>query len=431
LKKSKVILMILIFFFAIGVFAKPNTMKYVDIQTKQDSIDVNVALSLFYEDYKNKMYESALVSGWKLIKFAPDACVKYRVYKKMEDAITKLYNNEKTTPEMKAQLADTILYVYDEAIKHQVKKAGLFWAKKGYVLQVWHKADPKLIEEAYLNAFKADPNLSTSYKDRLGLLYMQLADENEEYRNKAISLYSDLSQAEPEVARWNDRLRQLAGGDIEQLMDIQYQAWQMNKNNLEKAWAYASACIRGKEYEKAIEPLKYLTEKSPTVINYWKQLANAYQKIENNDESIRALKKLVELDPNNKENYLNLGIQYQNMKQFSVSRSYLYKAMKLDPDWDFPIYLEGQLYEQTARNCIKGSKIDFMDKCVFQLAVDTYKKAATKTGRYADLAKARIAQFSTTVPQQEDYFYRKYSKGDVIKIKGKCYNWINRTIIAK
>ncbi len=75
-------------------------------------------------------------------------------------------------------------------------------------------------------------------------------------------------------------------------------------------------------------------------------------------------------------------------------------------------------------------EFDFIDKCVYQLAVDTYRKVRNMGGTYAPSATERIKALSNSVPQQEDYFFQKIKSGTVIKIKGKCYDWIGRSITA-
>ena len=71
---------------------------------------------------------------------------------------------------------------------------------------------------------------------------------------------------------------------------------------------------------------------------------------------------------------------------------------------------------------------DFMAKCVYLLAVNTYRKAASVGGTYANQAADRAKALSNSVPTKEDYFFRKMRAGDTIKIEGKCYDWIGRTV---
>jgi len=47
-------------------------------------LNVMVEFSLFNEDHKNKLFESALPHGFNVVKIDPAMFVRYRLYPKME-----------------------------------------------------------------------------------------------------------------------------------------------------------------------------------------------------------------------------------------------------------------------------------------------------------------------------------------------------------
>lgn len=393
-----------------------------------DSLNLMVEFSLFYEYHKNKDYLSAEPHGWNIVKTKPENFLQYKPFMKMEDILWYMHDSTDATEEQKSAIADTAIYLYNRAIEVNKDKASYFQLKKAFVMEIWKDLPAEEVIAEYVKAFEMDPNALTFYKDRLGRLYKDNATEENDYKLQALDLYSKLSEAEPDNGIWIQMIESLAENP-EELMDITKKAWELDKENLEKAWKYASLCLRNKEYRRAIEALEFLTQKSPDVINYWLQLSSAYDKTDQTDKAISAYKKLIDLQPENKDNYANLALIYKKMDQLSVARSYLQKASNIDPDWDFPYFVEAQLYEQAARNCI-GSKFEFIDKAVYQLALDTYRTARTKGGQNAGAAGERMNALKESVPQQEDYFFRKIKSGDKIKIEGKCYDWIGRTIIV-
>jgi hypothetical protein len=93
-----------------------------------------------------------------------------------------------------------------------------------------------------------------------------------------------------------------------------------------------------------------------------------------------------------------------------------------------PLYVEAQLYEKAAS---QSGSFEFMDKCVYKLASDFYLKAARVGGPMSSSSSDRVRALENTVPQQEDYFFRGYKSGDVIKIDGPSYGWIKQSIIVK
>ncbi len=148
------------------------------------------------------------------------------------------------------------------------------------------------------------------------------------------------------------------------------------------------------------------------LIRKWISLSNA----EN------ALTKLIEIDPDNKDHYLNLGIISKDQGRLSKARQYYQKASDVGSGWALPIYYEGLLYEQTARGCT----FDFKAKLVFQLAVNTYRKAYSMDQTLTQ-ARDRVGALSSSVPTQEDYFFHKYKSGDVISLT-ECGGWTGKSV---
>ncbi|MDX1702648.1 MAG: tetratricopeptide repeat protein, partial [Melioribacteraceae bacterium] len=264
---------------------------------------------------------------------------------------------------------------------------------------------------------------NTYYLSKLALLYEDNISDDNDFQMKALDKYLILADLEPENAIWEKKIRDLAEDDT-QLQEFMQKAWYADKENGEKAWKYAKICKRNGDFAAAIEPLQFLIDSNPEVINYWNEIARAYQKNDEPDKAVDSYKKLIKLQPDNRDSYFNLALLYKDMGQLSVSRSYLNKASKVSPDWDYPIFIEAGLYEQAARNC----GFEFMDKCVYQLAVDTYRKAARMGGEHSSQASDRVQQLGNSVPTDEEYFFRKLKSGDVVKIEGRCYDWIGRSI---
>lgn len=396
---------------------------FVNITAIFAQSDIMANFSLFYEYHKNKDFVSAEPYGWKVINSDPTNFIKFKLFPKMEEILWYLHDSTNISESDKKKLNDTIIYFYDKAIQYEPQLEGYYTARKAYVKEVWIHAKAEEIIPLYEKAIEKDPTLPAFYKDRLGLLYLANASESNDYKLKALDLYSKLSEAEPDNPIWIQKLESIAE-NISELVNITKKSWDIDKENIEKAWKYAATCIRAQEYEKALEPLEFLTSKAPDVINYWKQLASVYDKLDQNDKTIKVYKKLIELQPDGKENYVNIALVYKKLDQLSVARSFLQKAMNLDPNWDYPVLIEAQLYEQAARAC----EFDFMAKVVYLLAVNTYRKAASMSGQYSSVAAERVKALQNSIPTKEDYFFRKLRTGDTIKIEGDCYSWIGKSV---
>lgn len=394
-----------------------------------DSVSQNELIaqhSLFYEYYKNKDYASAYSPGWFVVLYGPAMFKRYNLYPKMEDIIWYMRDSVAKTEEEKQIYADTILFFYEKAIPDADDKAGLLMARKAFVLHYWHKRSPEEVISTFEKAMEISPKLDPYYRDLLGVFYRDNATEENDYKLKAIQLYSKLSEEDPSNATWNSRLQSLAE-NMEELVEIMRKAWELDKENVERAWSFASTAISARDFKSAVEPLIFLTTKSPEVVNYWNQLGTAYMRLDEWDKAINTYKKLLELQPNTKEAFVNLGIAYKEKGQLSTARNYLSRASDVDPSWGYPVFIEGSLYEQAARNC-GGS--DFVDKLVYQLAQNTYRRAASLDQSIAPQAMERVNALSGAVPSKEDWFFRRseYKPGTQAQIKGKCYDWIGRSI---
>jgi len=410
------------------VFATNNYSKNIKIKSNFnatiDSVNILEQYSLFSEYYKNKDFESALPYGWKVLSIAPKKFSKW-IYFKMEDILWQLHDSSTVALEEKKAIEDTIMYIYDLALKYDKSDATTFLPRRAFVAESWLKLPTEKVIKYYLEAIKADPNISTYWLNRLGQIYKKNASDKNDYKEKAIELYTKLSEKEPNNPDWNAQLESMVE-NIDQLVQLTKKTWDLDKNNLSKAWKYVSIAQRANEYNKAILGLEFLVKKAPKTINYWTQLAIAYQKVRNLKKAEEAYKTLISLEPNKKEDHLNLGIIYKDRGMFSKARREYRKAYNLDKSWGLPLFYEGLLYEMSARK----HKFDFQAKLVYLLAAQTYRKAL-RTEPTLDQARERIKALYSSLPTKEDYFFRGYKKGTTLKISGKNFAWIGRSVTIR
>ncbi len=378
--------------------------------------------SLFSEYYKNKDYKSALPYGWDVIQQDPKMFAKW-IYYKMEDALWYLHDSSDLAPEELASINDTILFLYDTAIENYPDDKAFFQQRKAFVLETWHNADTDRLIAEYEKAAEMNPNMSSYYYNRLGQLYLKKGEDDAEFKQKAIDLYMMLSDKEPDNPQWPEVLANNVENQGE-LVEILKKQWDKESENQEKAYKYADMAQRNNMYQESIKPLEFLVAQNPDGVNYWTKLANAYQKTDDLNKAEDAYKKLIQIEPKNKNHYLNLGIIYDSKGQASAARTQYLKASDVGNGWGLPIYYEGLLYEKAARGC---GEFNFEAKLVYQLAVDTYRRAASMDPTVTQ-ARERANALSGSVPSQEDYFFHKYKSGDSIPITGNCYGWIGKSI---
>lgn len=383
-----------------------------------DSMKVLEQYSLFSEYHKNKDYLSALPYGWKVLEMDPARFAKFFFYK-MEETLWWVHDSSDVSDvEIKA-IQDSIVGFYDSAIKYFPDDKAYFQARKAFVKEIWLNANDEEVIKDYELAFQWKQDFSSYYYHRLGQLYKINASDDNDYKSKALDIYSFLTEREPDNAQWIAELESLAE-NIDELVELTKRTWDLDRENLQKAWKYASMAIRASEFRAAIEPLEFLVSKEPNNVNYWNQLASAYQKTDQLSKAESGYRTLIRLEPNTKEHYLNLGINLREQGKLSAARTEFLKASDVGGGWALPIYYEGFLYEQAARQCN-----DFDAKIVFLLAQQTYRKALSMDSSL-DMARERINALSGAVPSKEDYFFRNLKSGDTIQIT--CVGWIGRSV---
>lgn len=383
-----------------------------------DSMKVLEQYSLFSEYHKNKDYLSALPYGWKVLEMDPARFAKFFFYK-MEETLWFVHDSAGVSDVEVKAIQDSIVGFYDNAIKYYPADKAYFQARKAFVKEIWLNADPIEVIKDYELAFEWKQDFSTYYYNRLGQLYKRNASDDNDFKSKALDIYSYLSEREPDNAQWVSELESLAE-NIDELVQLTKRTWDLDRDNLTKAWKFASMAIRASEFRAAIEPLEFLVGKEPENVNYWNQLASAYQKTDQLSKAESAYRTLIKLEPNTKEHYLNLGINLREQGKLAAARTEFLRASDIGGGWALPIYYEGFLYEQAARQCS-----DFDAKVVFLLAQQTYRKALSMDSSL-DMARDRIGALSGAVPSKEDFFFRNLKSGDTIQIT--CVGWIGRTV---
>ncbi len=406
--------------FASCAVAGVNNNK-VPARSDCDSLETLKLYSLFSEYHKNKDYQSAIPYGWQVLECDKKKFAKW-IYYKMEDCMWYIHDSTETEIAAEFFVEDSILSFYDMAITYYPDGKGYFQVRKAFVSETWLALDAATCITEYEKAFGYDAKLDKYYLNRLGELYINNQSDDNDYYSKAIELYSNWAIEEPDNPIPIAKLNEIAK-DPTILLDASYKSWQLDPENMEKAWSYASTCIRVQNYERAIAPLEFLTTKSPETINYWNQLATCYNKVGQTNDAEAAYQKLIQLEPGNKDFYFNIGLIYKEQGKLSKARQYFESANDKAGGWGMAIFSIGLLYEQSARDCT----FDFNTKLVYLLAQDTYRRAVSIDGSLTQ-ARDRIGALSSSIPTQEDWFFHKKKSGDVIAITGDCFTWIGKSV---
>lgn len=392
------------------------------ISEVQDSMKILEKYSLFSEYHKNKDYVSALPFGWEVLEIDPAKFKKW-IYYKMESALWFVHDSTDITPEEQKSLEDTTMYLYSLALTYFPEDKSYFESHKAFIMENWmHSSDEDVMKE-YEKAIADNKDMSSYYYDRLGKLYIKDMSDDNDYKTKALDIYTYLSEREPDNPQWPAILEGLVD-NIDELLKLTKENWLRDKDNLGKAWKFVQTAMRAGAYSEAIEGLEFLISKSPETINYHNQIATAYYNVGRFGDAENTYMKLIELEPDKKDNYYNLATIYVDLNKYSKARQYFEKASDIAGGWGKAIMSIGHVYEQSATDC---STNGFETKLVYKLAQDTYRRAYSIDPTLTN-ARDRAGALSGVIPTQEDYFFRGYKSGTVIPITGDCFTWIGKSV---
>ncbi|MGK7370395.1 MAG: tetratricopeptide repeat protein, partial [Candidatus Halalkalibacterium sp. M3_1C_030] len=367
--------------------------------TPPDGLPEAAAYSIFYENYKNENYESAIRYGRWIWKGMPETIEGYSRFEleKNLDRLVTAYSElakEKEDPSLRSAYLDTTNIIFDK---------------------VFSELDASQYDEY------------NWHLDR-GRFYQENSNFIDNAMGKAAEEYKKAFDLKPE------EFTKLAEGYYVQVM-IQQMSSEGNKdmalNYIDKAAPYAGEKLssffdsqRDQLFDSPEERITFLEEqmkKNPKDIEIISELRDTYEQQDMQDKAQKLNEKLYQLDPSfentsalaqfaiNNANYssainylkeamqkapddeakaraaFNISDAYLNTGQLQEARKYAREAANLDSDWGQPYIQIASIYAEAVNQCTSGRKLTRDDKVVYWLVLD-----------YLDRAKRVDSQVSNT-----------------------------------
>ena len=410
------------------------------------------AYSLFYQDYKNENYASALKNGrWILISM-PDKIENYSSFDLATnlDRLITIYSEmaqKETDPSLKSAYIDSADAIFNKVFTNfsedqiefyqwYINRGRLYQDNADFVDSSEAKA-----AEQYQKAYDLNPEGMTKTADGYYvrvLLQDLVADDTEESKQQALSIMK--------------KVEGYASDDLVSYFDK----------------------IRGKLFDTPEEQITFLKgkiENNPQDTTALKQLRNAYENEGMTPEAQEINRKLYELDPsyNNTTSLANAAVENANYKEAiqylneakektdepdklksihqSLAQAYLNSgnlrqarnsakdALKIDSEWSAPYMTIASAYARTVSDCISGREMTRDDRAVYWLVIDYLQKAKNVDSSVSASANNQISQYRKAAPTDEDIFFVDgWSKGGSIRIDsslGSCYSWINESTTVR
>lgn len=382
----------------------PERQKAIqDSLRKVYEFELNKSWSLGFENYKNKMYKDALRHFWRVAEL--DTIKRFpTLYRYLGDSYIKL------------QKPDSAEIVYRIATEKYPDNP-FYHRSLGWLLTGKHENDQAIKE--YQKAIELDSIPRPDDYRALGNLLVQ-----EDRQEEAIEVYKKLVELEPDNAEAQSVLAQLlqATGQEDEALEAQESALKKDPKNTKLMYSLGEAYFKRSEFQKAVEKFEMYLKYKPEDVFALEYLGNSLQNLGEFRKAIGVYEKILAIQPDNKKAYCEMATCYRELGNFPKARSIVRKALKIDPNYGLAHIVLGEIYEDTADNCInKRAKkiVNFDDKLVYEMAYKEYQKA-TKDIQFADEARKKMSYVQPDIPTKEDRFMHP----NQTKARLDCYKWI-------
>lgn len=408
------------------------------------------AYSIFYENYKNDAYESAVKFGRWMWEGMPETIKGYSKFdlKKNLNRLITAYDSlgsKAQDPSVKEAYIDTALTIYskmfekykDEKENHldwYIGRGRLYQSHSDFINNGKAKAT-----ENYLKAFNMSPEKFTKNGQGYYLQIMLQELVSEGKKDQALSI---MKKSEPYASQklqdYFDKLRnQLFDSPQERITFLEGQ--RKENPNDEKVLKQLRDLYESQQMtDKAREVSQKLYEIDPSYENVM-GIADFAIGNANYDDAIKYLKEALgktEKDKQKAEVALKISNAYLNKEQLQSARKYARDAINYNSGWGEPYIQIADIYAQAVSQCTSNRKMTKDDKTVYWLVLDYLDKAKQVDPSTASEVDRKYKAYKPVMPTTEEKFFWSppLKKGDKFKIDSslnKCYDWINETTTVR
>ena len=408
----------------------------------QDSINCMKNLSLFYEFYKHKNYKDAIVFWRQVFNECPGSRVTTFAY---GIDMYKDFLENSTDPALKTAYCDTILMLHESRIKYFGEEGKVLGYEGIDLLRYRRTEGPELIKKGYellkksmeLEKTKSSPSVILTFMTASISLFLDKQIQNEQVINDYIMASEILDEqikraptAKSKEAKEiiNKNISDSKALTCEATVKIFTPKYEANKDNLAflklvSGFLKDAQCEGEVLFSMISERLYQLEPSAESAYN----IARLYFKRE---DYVKAKSfylesiKISTVDSLKAKYYYELGIVYNAfLKQPTEAVECADEAIKLKSDWGDPWILKGQAYI-LGKNLIDD---EFMQQCVFWVAVDMFLKSKAVDPSVTEKANGLIKEYSNYFPSKEDVFFRTLANGQPYTVGG----WINKSTTVR
>jgi tetratricopeptide (TPR) repeat protein len=393
--------------------------------------------SLYYEDFKNENWESAVENLRWILQNAPSFP---RNNDRNFERATEIYREIGVLQEDEAlqrTYLDSALMIFDTAVTTlqgiEAEVDEFEWAlEKGKFIQENADYLPDLqdqIADQYMIAYNLEPERLQAYY----LNYIIADYVRAEEKDAAVTFLEELEVArgtEAEIVQLLDQWRATLFTSPQERYDFISSKLELTPDDaeliLEKFELAMDLEYRDDVYELANRVLELdPTEKTYRLVGKMKlddgEAQEAYELFE------RALE-LAETADARRDIYFNMGIGQQQMGRLSRARTHFRQSIQQDDTFGQAYMAIGDLYVTAVAEC--GS-FEREDRAVYWLVTDYYDRARSVDPSVAAAAQRKSRQYRAYYPDQEALFFKGWTPGQRYQIDYGCYEWIQEPTSVK
>ncbi len=404
-------------------------------QTAPEEQEKLVKYSLYYEDFKNGNYESALPNLRWILENAPAFHGPGRLSDVNYERAIALYDSLASKTGSRDWL-DSALVLFDNAVP-VLTEAGaevdeyLWTFNKARFIQNHAEQLPDLQDEAlvlYRKAYDLAPDRIQPY-----YIYLLIQDYAAEDKQKAIDFMEDVEQkfqGNEEVIGYITQVRNSLFTSPEERMAFLEEQLEKNPNDTEIVRELFEIYQELGERDKMYEIGERLNSMEPSVETL-RILANLRLGDGEPKAAYDMLQQMTSM-PGYKpiaEDQYNMGVAQQQMGSLSRARQHFREAIKLNPNFGRAYIGIGDLYVTAVSEC--SSTFEREDRAVYWLATDYYERARQVDPSVANMAETKIRSYRRSFPDQEALFFKGWKVGDSYAVNYGCYAWIGENTTVK
>lgn len=430
------------------IFMSSTVLQAQSSVSPPDGLPEAAAYSIFYENYKNDNYESAIRYGrwiWEGMPETIEGYSRFNLETNLERLVTSYAElaKQQEDPSLRSAYLDTTDIIFDkvfnsideltfEEYEWHFDRGRFYQENSDFIDDAMTKAS-----EEYMSAFELKTEEFTQLADGYytQVMVQQLVSDGK--KDVALSV---IEQASPHA---NEKLISYFDNTRDKLFDspeerIAFLKGQManNPEDTEIMAELRDIYVQQEMRSEAQALNEKLYELNPSYENT-RALAEFAVNNANYNNAVKYLKEALGKAPDDEEKAeiaLELSDTYLNSNQLQEARRFARQAAQLDSDWGQPYVQIASVYARAVSECTSGRKMTRDDKVVYWLVLDYLDRAQRVDSQMANTVKRQYQSYEPVTPTTEDKFFKGWETGDEMSVDSSidsCYGWISETTTVR